>query len=878
MMIFTFVCLFNYKITDAANNKICVNSMTYEITEFGSKVNIYEIDAAMLKKGNVYSGDLASLPKQEQKNYTFQATNLGSKCFTTKNPDGNGYITNSCPTIKQSYLSSSPYSVNKLAKLMQENTRMDRNGLTITIRDNDELNGKLVIRKIEASNRLNNTGVGLSFGLNYPGGILSTELYYLTRGSAINIHLASGKPTYFEFYLTEDGSIECGGAYLGNYQITAPYMTEMDNPWKNSNICQDFKSDKYSYIPYRSSYIPECYNDKIHVSENISETSIQAKINSYVNIFKQAYESGSDALMCQLTGNTKKYTTSYTKTIDGVSYWGANCTETMTITYEEPKKVSAGTGFTYDTTVEIERVCTPLKLRDVPQRPPCPPGPSKTVICTNPSTGEQQNHAGPNDDFDECVYRCDGGKYSQSCVNQCYQKVYENVNSEKTETNEKVYGRNFSDIISVSKSPKATPILDIDQGNRLDYCVPYNSSNPFSFSNPNCNVDGVSFVMTNGCAIDGWVCSTTPAYDPNSCGGEDPNERAKFNSDKVAIESWIRTYTTSEDFTVAVDDSYKPKGEKTLTVSNSMHASDIPNGMLSVSGGIGSTSVSGETVTVRKNYTIRLPKAVINPENADVTYKENTYRLKNNEQDGGNQYYTDFLSSPINDWRIREWNSNYIPDKYNIHVTLNNLGTNISGDDYTWSMIRIDCFYGLVNKYICVEGDPECPDPDCPPGTICPTPTLTPPTSRPPGEPDDPNDPDNPDNPGFPTCPPTDVCTGGQKYMFREVNLNDLFPDRNPRWNWSYQASGEVDPATIIQKIESTGNSAYDNAHLEYEIVLTRQNIRNIRSQNKRLGNYLNYDLGSCTLVRGKKICKSELLTNTSYVSSFSKLGTPGTK
>ena len=41
------------------------------------------------------------------------------------------------------------------------------------------------------------------------------------------------------------------------------------------------------------------------------------------------------------------------------------------------------------------------------------------------------HQGGPNDSFDECIKKCDGGKYSKSCSNKCYNEVYNSKKSKK---------------------------------------------------------------------------------------------------------------------------------------------------------------------------------------------------------------------------------------------------------------------------------------------------------------------------------------------------------------------------------------------------------------------------------------------------------------
>ena len=172
----------------------------------------------------------------------------------------------------------------------------------------------------------------------------------------------------------------------------------------------------------------------------------------------------------------------------------------------------------------------------------------------------------------------------------------------------------------------------------------------------------------------------------------------------------------------------------------------------------------------------------------------------------------------------------------------------------------IQCYYGVYNNYYKEKEDLcSCNNPPCPTSSPNPSPSSV-----------------------------------GIQYIFRPINLTDMFPNnRNPRFNWTgtidkstNTATGAailkekslyndaVDPETLIKTIESKGESIYDvsnnSSEIDYEFVLTKENIRNIRSYNKHVRdyngdgekNYLDYNMSCYKNSRGQEVCTSKFLDN----------------
>ena len=109
-------------------------------------------------------------------------------------------------------------------------------------------------------------------------------------------------------------------------------------------------------------------------------------------------------------------------------YCSVKCTEQLKVNYAPPSAVKAGLCFQYQVTVKSKVICKMDQKSttdiDGPQMPPCEYG----VQCKD---GDET--AGPSDSFDQCVKSCDGGKYSQKCIDKCYKSVYENSNDNDIE-------------------------------------------------------------------------------------------------------------------------------------------------------------------------------------------------------------------------------------------------------------------------------------------------------------------------------------------------------------------------------------------------------------------------------------------------------------
>lgn len=560
--------------------------------------------------------------------------------------------------------------------------------------------------------------------------------------------------------------------------------------------------------------------------------------------------------------NVATFTGSKKVTIPGNNYCEKECQETVTVTYGPPIATQAGLGIEYEVSVTSKLECKSKSTTVMPTMP-------KVCVPTPDCNGKLDHHndkAGPNEEFDACVLSCDGGTYSQSCINKCYQEVYN--------TSSKDYGS-----LSYGNSPQvvdrlANIITDTVRGDntRGTYQLVGGKLNWVSSvaacrNNPNqpngqCAgyyyystkeradlinhlllygknhvslgyfstyfIDSAGFVRgvssgndcTSKCE---WVgCSGTPNKDYFLTSKE---ANAKYQEQLQAAINQVKSCETNPTVDIKTT-TY------TVTVENPDHKKT------SFSSKNYQTMLEKDSADSTKG-TYRFPKAYISNINGEVKYELKT--SMDNYTPGGNKFYTSLLSKNTNlDWynvkvngaSLSEFDKNSIA--YNINAKIQNYGF------LEWDF-NIDCFYALENT--------------------------------------DPTTPTNP-NPEKPTPPgggDEDKDPKYTQYIFRPISLTQVFPaseekpyGRDPRWNWSCSATNTrnanypINPVYLTQNvIQDKGYTIYDDANanrdLDYEIVLTRETMQKVRSYNAKKSSYMDYDV-SCSKSNGMTVCTSKFL------------------
>lgn len=876
----------------------------------------YWVREFLRQYGTTYKKYSSVLKNGTEADYAIKVTPLNVKC--NRRFDKNGHYTIlSCPTSEQ-YSSRGKYNTIQFQKAIGT---FEFNGRgKFNVKMTDLFDQTLLVRVVK-------NGTSNSQDYDYDsvrkiGWVGSNDLIYELNSGGITMTFDKGEEVRLEFYIRPSAGITCSGAYVGYTTFTAPEYAYVANPYLEHQVCKNFKNG-YSHIPttptnYKEIFVPECYKSELEYFtelNKVSDSLIQNKINKISSLLATDTADISN-LQCHYHTDNSLELATQTKTFiynpassnsEFGDYWAASCTETVTVVYDQPKQVISGTGFTYQASLKVERKCTPTVINVVPKPTQC----SYNIECWGgPANHTGEAGAGPNEEFDSCVQACDGGVYTKDCINSCYSAVYEK-NIDRTfsfldvvKQKQTLQEDNDSEILAVANTFDCSK----RKTNSPNYC--YNQNKSWWYKNKivtnknqykpnglvtalgspiyelaatsnnqsNCNgstsctsFHGRTFTYLNGCnsSSNPTLCYEVYSSVPRPNCSDNPNEDYKTlkiiaEEEYEALLAAIKTYENSEDVTMSVIDTYKTQaGNKNkflettwndeVKFEGGVEEAKIVENVRIETYAVDNSSKNVPEVTVTKAYTANLPQAYINAITGDEKYVNSNYQADSDERDGGNKYYTDINSKTYNDFRT--WYDGYAPTKNNynpsvrvgnnIGVTFKNVGTKQTNgrQGYTWNKIDIDCFYGLYNQHHI-----ECEDGVC--DLIC-------------------ND--------------EDVCTGGLQYMFRQVNLPDLFPDRNPRWNWTYKTqvgstqTGYIsDPSKIIEDIEKTGNNAYSHEP-EYEFVITGGNINRIREYNDRAGSYQEYpDMTCSTSGSGAKVCKSGLMTNTTYVKSFRRNTTLG--
>ena len=168
------------------------------------------------------------------------------------------------------------------------------------------------------------------------------------------------------------------------------------------------KKYKYKYFGYNPDDKKTIINDNLFCSKETSEDTTE-------NYYTRTTEVTNDA--CEVT-----------------------CQEQMQVTYGPPVATTAGLCFQYKVTVRSKVTCFTKPKGEI-EWPTPPDTCSYTPICGGDASETQ---AGPNEEFDACINKCDGGKYSQNCINKCYKEVY----GEKSKSSSKKVTKTSSQILT----------------------------------------------------------------------------------------------------------------------------------------------------------------------------------------------------------------------------------------------------------------------------------------------------------------------------------------------------------------------------------------------------------------------------------------------
>lgn len=746
----------------------------------------------------------------------------------------------------------------------------------------------------------------------------------------LTFYMAPGDEYYIQFILN-NGNSDCNGLEVAH--ITGGVSTMVPSSiFTNSAKCQTYTnwalSQGNSVIKnLYTSLVPECYSSADIVYTRIAEyerkvdraTSVLQSVAS--SIGNAATGTTTVASQCDFNPENNVQTYTYASKLSTAgyegqfgTYWDALCTETVTVTFDTPKALTAaGAAFTYPSTITVSRQCTPYQVIAPQYKTQC----KYTVECWGgPANHTGEAGAGPNDAFDSCIMQCDGGSYTQNCIDSCYSKVYENQATDSVITSFNFFAENYT---SVEKTATISGCSTSNIGKvwsgrtrlPLSSCS-YDTGNIHD-GGGNCtdttctSTHGITYTYLDTCNATGdiqgtacyevftsspscievfnrggtwYVGNTNTPYTEDYARQEYEKLIAQSNLEYSKLQAAMQQFKDNENnIDVAVVDSYtgKTNGPESGYEAVIKYSYTDANGQQSyltaeeykqITGNdptLGNTTTFGSPQTIQyanhgqgadyqsitiqgyevnKSYEIILPEMYVSNVNiGDYKYGLTTNDEKAGYTNGGNKYYTHILSPGIND--VLVWD-NYATtsDLKREHTITNNIKVTYSLG--TWNQIKnstIDCFYGIPDN-----------------STFTPETTCT-------GE-----------NCYEPACGSNDICPqNGLIYIWRTIDLYDMFPanetlsggERQPRWNWSSAAIDvtnqryPVNPPEVIDDIESKGDTIYGNdEELDYKIILTRQNLRNLRSYNATHGSYTDFEDMTCTYdeIKGVSICTSSLL------------------
>lgn len=900
----TFFVVSDCVYAEEKTGKVCLDSGFYSImwdSDISTNFRLGDVTESNIELGNTAPGGATDV-----ETYKFEKTQIANKCY--KDNDGLYY---SCPTPEDLSISFNDFVKMKSDGTYQNITTKVNNDFTIKVSINNiysKVSTDVTLRYVDKNNA-NTKELSLD---KVSGGFLT-----LSNGKWVIDKVKPGSVVYIEVYIKKSTDSNCNGTMIGTFEFIVDDLNdyELDNPAIKSPSqygCDVVKNNTKVSDDYKKSAVPECYSGKISYLEykNLKNT-IKEKWNKVIAIYDSFPDEdslGASDFTC--TEGIKTSTNTNLNISRSGKYWSLNCYESYTADPDGPKLVKAGGGFEYSSDFTVQRTCTISQISRPTRKTQC--NVSYSSACTYPS-GEITNindpsRGGPDEDFDSCVETCDGGKYSQSCINSCYKQVYGSESDRQLNfTSQLNYGFNkmtlkplVADPTSVKITKTGTAVLGSFTPGTVAGSTCGGSYPCISVSGKNrmcklctTTLDGHTFtnVITDYCGNRGTYCTYYKTVSPEGCStnadGEYYNALAESERELRSFESIAASYENinNGDYEIQIQDSYlKDKNGKSyvfkvdsknnpkVTIDDNYDvAEDSKKTVVSGStmlGNSGGKSVTFNQKTVRtKTITVKLPASYVSRISSNIHYAsdndlENGYAINlqssktfkkvenfnvNNYYSKDYRYYTSLWSNNINVY----FEGNYVklqsnPDyPNNIKIISSNVGT---GGGFSSD---IGCYYGVYNEFY----DKIEPD-DC--------------------------------------DPKKEICDGGIQWIYRPIELTDVFPNnREPRWNWTgtlnrsnhtYTGAARfsdqttlrynIDPVDLTRDIEAKGNTIFDvkkdASEVDYEFVLTKENLDNIRNYNKNVNdyngdgynNYMDYNMSCYKDTSGKEICTSRFLDN----------------
>lgn len=367
----------------------------------------------------------------------------------------------------------------------------------------------------------NNSGFDLDYRFIPDGNESGATTGRINDGASINLSVTNGGAVFF--YLVEDINDSCkaeAGAEVGIAQINASGLVA--NPLYNDSICVNYRN-KWGNNEVMKNAVSYCYSAEtysiysreqvqkwINTAEELYEAINSSNGNQDITIDSSYQEvkdvTKTDKLVCNAFSDNNyetmhKYYHVETETVDNCA---VTCKEEIEVNFSDPVATQPGMCFQYLIEIKSKVVCDGNYTAPPPTRKQvCYPRPQ----CISGSYAGEVG--GPNEEFDSCVQECDGGKYTQKCIDSCYSKVYENDNkSTKTSTNNK-----FTKKEVIALSPFYNPSDNFYEATKLANSCPGTSNAQALYEYMQRNPSGY---YSNGSWISSYpkasICSLGPYY------------------------------------------------------------------------------------------------------------------------------------------------------------------------------------------------------------------------------------------------------------------------------------------------------------------------------------------------------------------------------
>lgn len=643
----------------------------------------------------------------------------------------------------------------------------------------------------------------------------------------------------------------------------------------------DKKANNYNYTYYAEWEELGKHNpDKVDVKKvkNVDELKCDANSklkttrdsnNNYIYANKKYFETsetqpidGATITYTHDYGANKKYTSKSTE--KNLNVCEQECIERVKVEYGAPVASKAGLCFEYQVKVTSYVKCNVKPNKNsIPRRENyayCVPSP----VCNG--TTKYRHQAGPNVAFDNCVEKCDGGKYSKKCSNKCYEEVY------GESSNESLSMRDTSAEVTKVKNTKKNSKKKNNKTKKV------NKNKELCGNSAGCYyLGGDSKVRWNVSTTQGrwytlanykpkWTSKTVNHYVkegfvraqyrggsscPEPCKWTQCDGKSEYLNDthaerdyKKAVAAWkkkvdlctAKANCTTSTSTYTIGTYYSIKGEMKkkdfpMTTKKEDHLCS-KNPEESSSSTCTATNTGKDTTLLlpkqgdRSCYTSNpddvwyqaewsFPGTWINNKTGDISY---TSKTDDGWKEETNKFCLPLNAQTTND-KWWQWNqlgntcygnsSQYTGGdiNYNIYAKTIDFG------HFKWNF-DISCFYAIRNEE-CVPNSTGC----CKTTTVdkCDK-TTSKCTSTCIGD-----------------CNKTTTTDGANDFEFRIVDTANLFPNENNSgtnvgFNWTEAANtADINIKSVIQSIQSK-KVIYDKSNLDYEFTLSKANLMSIRN------------------------------------------------